>query len=267
MFHFFPAQLTVVDGADSALTSTGSIAITVVDQNDAPTCPTTSFTVPQHDDGISNPSVANHGLPGAVVGTVAGEDEDATDPGNTLVYDIQSGDSSNAFAFGTGAQDKARLYVNSITTGLKQQGTTYTLTVRVRDDDSASSTCTVTVTVTESNNAPNFNDQTFSIDENNLGNSALTSGIIAEAPNGLVADDGSSGASTPTYLLNYTIVGSNPTGWQDGKIMAFSGDPGSLKLRENEYFDYEQTPQVLLYVECEDDHGGKFCFLSFLRGE
>ena len=135
----YSLEVTVTDGG--SLSDMGRIAITVTDENDAPTASGAPFMV------------AENSAPGTEVGIVTATDPDLASLRNgTLIYAVTSGDIGSAFAinFSTGAITVA---------GVLDYETTesYSFEVTVVDGGGLSSTAPITITVTDvDDNAPVF---------------------------------------------------------------------------------------------------------------
>ncbi len=208
-FETTPSYVLTAEVTDNdALSSTATITINVGDVGEAPEVTDQSF------------DVAEGAAIGSSVGTVAATDPDA---GAVLSYAFNPASTDFAINSGTG----------EITTlvALDFEATpSYSLTVEVTDNDTLTTSAAITVNVTDDSEAPEVNDQSFSVAED---------AAIGASVGTVVASDMDGGA-----VLSFAF---NPASTD------FAIDSGTGEITTLVALDFETTPSYMLTVEVTDN--------------
>ena len=218
----YSLMVTVTDGGStSRLSDTGTITITVTDENEAPTTSDDAF------------SVAENSATGTAVGRVAATDPDLASLSNgTLTYAIASGNTGGVFAINstTGAI--------TVASALDFEATaSYSLEVTVTDGGSPSplsDMAMLTITVTDVNEAPTASDAPFSVAENST-NGTEVGTVTATDPD----------QTSPNKVLTYAITSGNA-----GSVFDINSRTGVVTVAG--VLDYETTPSYSLEVTVTD---------------
>ena len=154
----------VITGTDSGgLADTGTVTVTVVNVNEAPTA-------------IDNSgSLAENTSSGAAIATVSASDPDA---GDSLSYAITAGNAGNAFAIDSNGNITTTTALDFETTA------SYALTVTVTDGAGLSDTAAVNVAVTNVNEAPTASDNSGSLAENGSAGTAVATVATSDPDSG-----------------------------------------------------------------------------------
>ena len=217
----FDLTVQVQDDGSGFLTDEAIVTVNLIDQNESPVINDQSFTI---EETIGT---------GELVGVVQ-----ATDPdnGQTLTFSITSGNMDNAFAIDPLTGD---LTIADSTVLDFAANPVYYLTVQVQDDGQGNLTddATVTVSLTDVNQAPEIENQSFSIAENSPDGS-LAGTVVATDP-----DAG--------QTLTYSIISGNTD-----NAFAINSTTGDLTVANSTILDYETTPVFILTVQVQDDGVG-----------
>ena len=218
----FSLVVRVTDNGSPSLFTDATITITV---NPAP---------PNQAPMISNQnfSLVENSANNTVVGTVIASDADA---GQTLTYEIQSGDTSGAFSLNS---TTGQLRVSNSAALDHDVNPQFSLVVRVTDNGSPSqfteATITITVTAAPTNQSPTISDQSFNLTEN-TGTGSVVGTVVASDP-----DSGQS--------LTYAITGGNTSG-----AFSINSSNGQITIANSTLLNFETTPSFSLTVQVTDN--------------
>lgn len=170
------------------------------------------------------------------IGKIAATDPDA---GQTLKYEILSGNSSGIFSLNTSTGDLKTINSNVFKAG---DTLTYSLSIKVTDNATTpkSSSAAITVnfigssTVVAVNNNPTISNQTFSINQN-----SFTSNYIGK----VTASDIDAGQK-----LSYVIESGNASG-----IFAINSNTGELTTTTTDVFKSNETLSHTLNIKVTDN--------------
>ena len=218
-------EVTVTDDGDPQQSDAALVTIDLNDLND---------NAPQVADDIL--SVAEDAADGAVVGTVAASDADATAPNNQVSFSITAGNDAGNFAIDAASgeitvADGAELDFETT------QSFALEVTVVDAGDPQLSGTANITINLEDVNeNAPVVADQGFAVDENSDNGTAVGTILATDAD--------------PNDVLSFAVTGG--TGASAFTVDAASGaitvvDPGQL--------DREAADSLTLEVEVADAGG------------
>jgi hypothetical protein len=201
------------DGIDDSAAATTTLSIAA--SNDPPSI--TDATL----------SLAENSANGTVVGTVTVTDPDL---GDTRTFSIIAGNTNGAFAID--ASTGQITVANSAALDF-ETAPTFTLTVRVADGGALTDDGAITVNLTNVNEAPDINNQAFSIAEN-----AANGTVVGVA----VASDPDAGDTTM-----FSIAGGNT-----GGAFAINGSTGQITVANSAALNFETTPTFSLTVQVTD---------------
>ncbi len=235
-------QLVVANAAalDPNINPTFSLVVRVTDSGSAPlfTDATITITVnpapPNQAPTISNQgfSLVENSANNSVVGTVIASDPDA---GQTLTYEIQSGNTSNAFSLNS---TTGQLVVSNSAALDHDVNPQFSVVVRVTDNGSPSqfteATITITVTAAPTNQAPTISNQSFNLAENS-GDGSVVGTVVAFDP-----DAGQS--------LTYAITGGTVSG-----AFSINSSNGQITVTNSSVLNFETTPSFNLTVQVTDN--------------
>jgi len=214
----FNITIEVQDNGNGNLSDQATITVNLNDINEAPTINDESFAL---DENSPN---------GQQLGTLI-----ATDPdnGQTLTYNIISGNTNNAFELGS---TSGILSINNTITLDFESNPVFILTIEVHDNGlgSLNDQATVTVNLNDINEDPIIYNQIFIVEET-IGTGELVGVVIASDP-----DAGQE--------LTFSIIGGNP---ED----AFQIDPvtGEIIIVDNSLLDFNANPVYYLSVHVQDN--------------
>ncbi len=218
----FSLLVKVQDNGAGNLSSQATIIISLIDVNESPVVNNQSFIISEFAPN------------GSLVGTVSAVDPDA---GQTLSYQITSGNTSNAFSINssTGELTVANSPVLNFTVN-----PTFSLNVKVTDNGTGNlfDDATITINLTQSlNQPPVITNQAFSANENS---------IIGTYIGTVIASDPDAG-----QLLIYSLLSGNTNG-------AFGINPttGVLSVANSSALNFEINPSFLLVVAVQDNGTG-----------
>ena len=174
-------------------------------------------------------SIAEDVVNGTTVGTVTTSDAD----GDSLTYSITAGNDNGIFAIDS---DTGNITIADGSQLDFETTSQYELTVEARDSLTGK-TASVTVNITDANDAPEINNQTFSIGED------VTNGTTV----GTVAASDADGDS-----LTYSITAGN-----DNAIFAIDSATAKITIADGSQLDFETTSSYNLTVEARDSITGK----------
>ena len=211
-----------VEVSDSITGKSSAVSINIINTNDAPEINDQTFSVGEN--------VVN----GTAVGTVLAKDAD----GDSLTYKITKGNNNGIFGIDA-TTGKITIANNS---KLDFETTSkYDLTVEVSDSITGKSAI-VAVNITNANDAPEINDQTFSVGENVVNGTAVGTVLAKDA-------DGDS--------LTYKITKGNESG-----IFGIDAATGKITIANNSKLDFETTSKYDLTVEVSDSITGKSAIVA-----
>ncbi len=207
-------QVRVTDNGNPALSTTVTVTANIIDVNESPFVSGGTYSAPENAP-IGRPT-----------GGATGSDFDF---GQTLTYDIISGNTGNAFAINsaTGAISVA----GALDYETKSQ---YVLTVRVTDNGTPtlSGVGTVIINITNVNDAPTFAGGSFSVVENSPNSTTVGA---------LTASDQDVGQS-----ISYAIIAGNEAG-------KFSIHPTTGVISVVGHLNYEAVSSYALTVRVTDN--------------
>jgi len=208
----------VQDNGSPSLSTTATITINITDVNESPVISPQSFTVPENS--------AN----GTVVGTVVATDPDI---GQTLTFEITSGNTNNAFDINP---TTGQITVNNSSVLNYEATPVWTLSVKVTDNGTPNlfASTTITINISNVNEPPVINPQTFSVTENS------PAGTIVGT---VVASDPDAGTS-----LIYSIVSGNTN-----NTFSIGAGTGQITVANNALLNYEATPVWTIKVRVTDN--------------
>ncbi|KAF0195991.1 MAG: cadherin [Bacteroidetes bacterium] len=219
----FGLVIRVTDNGTGNLWSQATITVNVNNLNEAPAINPTTFSVVQYAPNGTN------------VGTATGSDPDV---GQTLSYQIVSGNTSGAFAINTsnGAITVANYTALNINTN-----PAFNLTIRITDNGQpalwSQAVITINVTAPPANQSPVIANQSFSANENiPVGTQIGT--IVATDP-----DQG--------QILTYSITSGNTN-----NAFVVSSSTGVLSVNNAMVINYEYIPVFSLLVRVTDNGTG-----------
>ena len=233
-YEAFPIDYTLTIQATDAegLSSTGTITVSVTDENEPP------FIAPDQTFSVDENSPS-----GTVFGTVDGGDPDA-DPNNQIAnWEIVLATNPDNDTDGTPAFEISPTgeltVLDPEDLDAEAYPTEYTLTVRAVDGQGESSSRDITVIVNDVNEAPVVDPgQAFTVDEN--------------AENGTVVGD----ITFTDPDANDTITGSIEVVDADGDgTPAFSVQNGQIIVTDGDEIDFETNPTYTLNVTVTDAGG------------
>ncbi|WP_421896530.1 cadherin domain-containing protein [Marinoscillum sp.] len=211
-FEAITQYVLAVQVSDGVNSVTSTVTIDINDVNEAPAMEPYSFSI---DENVAT---------GTLVGTLV-----ATDPeGDDISFQIVSGNESGAFALDPSS---GVLSVNDSAAFDYESATQFVLQVGVADLNN-SSVQSVTVDLNDVNEAPVFEDQVFSINEN------IANGISAGT---LLATDPEEDAVT------FTLISGN-----ESMAFSFDGENGAFSVADSSQLDFESTPQFVFSIEASD---------------
>ncbi|MCB2220084.1 MAG: cadherin domain-containing protein [Bacteroidetes bacterium] len=217
----FNMVIMVTDNGTSPMSSSASVTVNLNDLNENPVIDDQDFEI---EENTSN---------GQTVGSVI-----ATDPdnGQSLTYNIVSGNSSNAFQIN---ESTGEITVANSTALDFESVTVFTLTVEVEDNGlgNLSDQALVTIDILDVNEIPEIANQSYTVAENSS-NGFLVGTVVATDP-----DQG--------QTLTYSISSGNVSG-------AFQIDPvsGELTIANSSVINFEENPVFELSVNVEDNGQG-----------
>jgi len=197
-------------------------------------------------NGPFNVSVREGAPLDSLLATLVGTDADVgTDPGESLSFEIVSGNTDNDFALdaGTGEFTVAKELDFETTPS-------YTVNVRVVDADGASDATTITITVlNENDNSPVAVAESYSVDEG---------GTITEPAAGVLSNDSDADGDVLTAVLvsgvSYGILGLNA----DGSFTYTHDDSenfsDSFRYRANDGANNSNTVTVTITINPQNDN-------------
>lgn len=212
-------EVSVTDDGEPSLTTTATITIDILDVNEPPVVEDQTF------------DIAENSPLGTVIGTILAEDQDF---GQTLTYEILSGNESGAFAIDPATGELTIADPSLFNFEVQSE---FVLTVQVTDDGEGnlSDIATITINVTDVNEAPVFEDiEGFEVFENS------DNGTIVGTVTATDEDFG--------QTLTYEIVGGNESG-------AFAIDPvtGEITVADGTVLDFETINRFELTIRATDD--------------
>lgn len=214
----FTLVVKVQDNGTGSLSSQATVTINLVNLNEPPIISNQSFSINENSPN------------GTLVGTVVASDPDA---GQTLSYTILSGNTNGAFAINS--TTGSLIVVNSSALNYEVI-TSFTLVVKVQDNGTGtlSSQANVVINILNINDAPNVNNQIFSIEENPLnGTSIGTVEAFDEDDN---------------QFITYQIIGGNT-----GNAFYINSATGKLLVANANMIDYESNSVFQLLVSVADN--------------
>ncbi|MDY0103306.1 MAG: cadherin domain-containing protein [Lentimicrobium sp.] len=225
-FETTPEYLLTVkvqDNGPGSLSTSALVTVIISDVNESPSMSNHDFTIENYTEA------------GIIVGTIQGTDPDA---GQTLNYEIVSGNTSSAFNLNASS---GILSVANASAVNYQINPVFNLIVRATDNGNPSLNCTaeVTVTVSDLNNPPQIEPQSFTIAENS--DSGTQVGVV-------VATD-----TDPGQTLTFSIFGGN-----ENNAFAINTSSGVLTVANSLALNFETTPQFNLTIKVQDDGPGNF---------
>jgi hypothetical protein len=215
----FQLQVRVTDNGTPVQFRNGVVTINLTDVNEhVPVINPQTFSVPEN-------SPLN-----TVVGTVIATD---ADPGQTLTYEIVSGNTNNAFAINA---TTGQLRVNNPAALDFEAIKSFALTVRVTDNGTPvfSAQATITVNLIDVNEPPVINNQTFTVPENTVNGNAVAT-ISASNP-----DVGQG--------LTYAIIGGNTLG-----AFSIDANSGVVRVANSAALNFEERQSIVLTVRVTDN--------------
>ncbi len=200
----------IVSVSDGTIANSATVTITVNDVNEAPEFVTQELSVDENSEKET------------LIGTIVAKDPES----DKLNYRIASGNKHNAFTLDLATGE---LSVNDPAFFDYETGNKFTLTISTSDGVNTIS-ARIDINIEDVNEAPEFADQEFSIDEN------LTNGTTV----------GMLQAKDPEFdALDFTIESGNTND-------AFLIESGELKVNNEAAIDYETTPKFELAVNISD---------------
>ncbi|HLO90422.1 MAG: cadherin domain-containing protein [Chloroflexota bacterium] len=184
--------------------------------NNPPVIQNQSFSIPENSSNST------------VVGQVVASDPNS---GQTITYQITSGNASGAFAINT---TSGIITVNNSQVLNYETIPQFTLQVTVTDNLNASSAAIITINLSDVNEQPTSDDQGFNINENS-GNGTLIGNIIAADPD-------------QNQTLTYTITSGN-----NNQVFLLNSSTGALTVQNSQYLNFESTSIYTLGVRIQDN--------------
>ncbi len=214
----YTLDVQVTDSGSPALSTTRSIRVVIVDDNDAPTIVESTFSIPE-----------NAGA-GRVVGTVDGRDEDSS---QTISY-VLSGNDAASFVIDQATGELRTAADKQFDFETKKS---YRVVVTATDNGEVpkSVEATVTVNLTDLNEAPVISTSQLGIAENSAAGSQAGS---------LTAQDPDAGDTVRWSIISQSV------NW-----VTLNEQTGALNVVAGANIDYEGTRESLLVVRATDAAG------------
>jgi uncharacterized delta-60 repeat protein len=206
--HSVSLKITDPDGG----TDTQNFTIAVSNVNDAPT-----------DISLSSSSIAENSANNTTVGILSTTDPDT---GNTHTYTLSNNAGGRFKLSGNQIQVANSSLLNY------ESATSHTIQVRTTDQGGLTYTKNFTIGVTNVNEAPQVNNQSFSIEEHAT-NGATVGTVVANDV------DGNS--------LTYSITAGNDDG-----IFSINSSTGKITIADSSQLDFETTANYNLTVQVKD---------------
>lgn len=217
----FALIVTVQDNDISPLSSSATITVNLTDINEVPNINNQAF------------SVAENTANGQAVGTVI-----ATDPdnGQSLSYQILSGNSSGAFNLNTSS---GQITVANSAALNFESTPIFALIVKVTDNGAGSLTdqASVTINLTDVNEAPDIYNQGFGVAENTPNGQTVGTVIATDPDNG--------------QYLSFSILSGNT-----GNAFNLNATSGIITISNSVALNFESTPVFSLIVKVTDNGVG-----------
>lgn len=235
--HSSTGEVTIANAAtvDFETTPTVSLNVLVTDSG-VPINSDTAIVTIDLNDLNESPMLADQVLAvdensplHTVVGSIVASDPDF---GQSLTYEIRSGNTGNAFAIDplTGELTIATSAALDF-----EAMPSYDLTVDVLDDGipNLADTATVTVNLNDVNEPPDIDDRSFVIDEHSPAGTLIGT-VVAFDPD--LGDE-----------LTYRVTGGNENG-----ALALDGSTGAITVADRLVLDFESMPAIVLTVQVDD---------------
>jgi hypothetical protein len=217
----FSLVVKVTDDGIGNLTDDATITVNLSDVNENPEINDQSFAIEEYSQN------------GTEAGTLV-----ATDPdnGQTLTYDILSGNENNAFLLNSAT---GVLTVGNSSVLDFETNPVFSLVVKVTDDGIGNLTdeATITVNLSDVNENPEINDQSFAIEEYSPNGTEVGTLIATDPDNG--------------QALTYSILSGN-----ENNAFLLNSATGVLTVGNSSALDFETNPVFSLAVKVTDDGTG-----------
>ncbi len=205
--NLYDLNLTIDDGNGHSISS--KIYVTITDATEAPKLNDQNFTI---DENLAI---------GSYIGDVVGSDPD----GDTLTYNLSS--TNEIFKI----ENNGSIYTKEKLNFETQNS--YQLMANASDGNSSDS-ATITITINDINEAPNSDNQTFSLDENKT-NMTTVETFQAKDPE--------------NDILTFSIMGGN-----SDNIFDINSTSGKIYIKDSSKLDFETTHTYTLTIRIDDNN-------------
>ena len=233
----FETQFTykvTVEVTDSIATATIDVAITITDENEAPTFPAATDT-----RSLGENTAAGENIGAAITAT-------DLDSGDTLTYSIDATADAVFDIDDTSGQLKTEAALDYEST------TSHTVIVTATDSGNLTDTITVTINITNINEAPTFpttTDVTLDIAENTSAGENIGDAVAATDPDVTSTNiDANPATSNPDVLVYSLVDADDPNA--DAAAFAIDDETGQLETKAS--LDYENKASYTVMVKVSD---------------